>query len=93
MSKDLLSTYWWVFFILGFAHIGVHYFVIYPYLKSRAIHPTLHWFSNFIWADTAAYKRARLSAGQSLTWWYVIHAIRVLGYLLLIGVLYLLWHG
>jgi len=93
MSKDFLLTWWWMFFLFGFADRVVHYFAIYPYLKNRAIYPSLHWYSKLIWSDAAAYKRARRSAGQSLTWWYIIHAIRVLNCVLLTVGLYLLWRG
>ena len=90
MSKELFTAYWWVLIIFCFADRVVHYFAIYPYLKSRGIHPPLGWYSNFIGADVAAYKTARLCAGEPLTWWYVFRAIRILAWMLAIGGLYLI---
>ena len=91
MSKELMTAYWWVLIVFCFADRFVHYFAIYPYLKSRGIHPSLRWYSNFISADVVAYKRARLSAGESLTWWYVFRAVRILVYVLVAGGICLVW--
>ena len=84
----MMTAYWWVTIVFCFADRVVHYFAVYPYLKRRGIHPSLrHW--NFISADLAAYKSARSSAGEPLTWWYVFRAVRILGGVLAIGLLYL----
>lgn len=91
MTRSLLLRCWWCFFVVWVAEVVIHYFVIYPYLKSRGIHPALRWYRHFISADEAAYKMARSSAGEPLTWWYVVRAMRILVYLLVIGWLYLLW--
>ena len=89
MSKELMTAYWWLLIVFCFADRVVHYFAIYPYLKSRGIHPSLRWYSNFITADLAAYKSARSLAGEPLTWWYVFRAIRILAWVLAAGAIYL----
>jgi hypothetical protein len=90
MSKSLVWTIVWVLFAFNFAERVIHYFVIYPYLKHRGIHPPLHWHTNFYSADMTAYKKARLSASEPLTWWYVVRGVRMLDLVTGIGVLYLI---
>jgi hypothetical protein len=91
MDKSLLLRWGWVFFwvflVLWAAEIVIHYYVIYPYLKNRGIHPALRLSRNFRTSDAAAYKRTRSSAGEPLTWWYIVRAMRILGLLLAIGCL------
>ena len=91
MSKGLPWTIVWVLFAFHFAERAIHYFVIYPYLKDRGVHPALRWYVRFYSADTAAYKKTRTSTREPLSWWYVVRTLRILGIAIVTGGLYLMW--
>lgn len=87
----MFTFLYWVFILSLVANIVIHYYVIYPYLKSRGIHPPLRWYRNFRSSDVAAYKMARSSAGEPLTWWYVVRTVEILIWLVAIGFWCLHW--
>ena len=91
MNKSLLWLMVGALSAFWVAELVIHYFVIYPYLKTKGIHPALRWYRHFISADLAAYRTARLSAGAPLTWWYAVRVMRILADVLFIGWLYLVW--
>jgi hypothetical protein len=88
MTVSFLLRWWWTFFFVVWGtEMVIHYYVIYPYLKNHGVHPLLRWSRNFRTSDVAAYKTARSSAGEPLTWWYVFRTLRILGLLMGIGCL------
>lgn len=75
----------------GIAERAIHSYVIYPYLKFRGIQPAFRWYMMLTSATIAAYRRARSSAGEPVTWWYVIHGMRILAWVIVAAMLYSLW--
>ncbi|MGO9525997.1 MAG: hypothetical protein ACLP0A_00320 [Verrucomicrobiia bacterium] len=87
-----MFTYlYWVFIVSLWANIAITHYVIYPYLNGRVIDPPLPWYRRLISGDLPAYKMARSSAGEPLTWWYVAHALHILIWLVAIGFWCLHW--
>ena len=83
------------YFSVGFALIilvrTIQYFAITRYLKRRGIEVRRGWFSIRDWPAWAAYKKARLSDGQPLTWWYALWTIQISLLFWLAGWLAMVW--
>jgi hypothetical protein len=70
------------FFSIGFALIvlgrAIHYLAVTRYLRERGIAVPAGLSPIRDWNEWAAYRKARFSDHQSLTWWYVIWTIQII---------------
>jgi hypothetical protein len=77
------------YFSIGFGLIvlgrTIHYLAITRYLKERGIDAGAGRSSIRDWNELAAYRKARLSDQQPLTWWYIIWAILIILSFQLVG--------
>jgi len=77
------------YFILGFALVllgrTIHYLTVTRYLRERGVLPTIDRSPIRDWNEWAAYRRARRSDHQPLTWWYVLWGIQIVLVFWMIG--------
>jgi hypothetical protein len=86
-----LPLYWSIGFGLIILGRTIHYFAVARYLKQRGILVEHNLFGVRDWAEWAAYKKAVLSDGQPLTWWYVLWTIQVILMFWLAGWFAMVW--
>jgi hypothetical protein len=77
------------YFVIGVALVllgrTIHYLAITRYLRDRGVLQTIDHSPIRDWSAWAAYRKARLSDHQPLTWWYVVWAIQIVVGLWMIG--------
>ena len=77
------------YFIIGFALVllgrTIHYLVVTRYLRERGVLPTTDRSTIRDWSEWAAYRKARLSERQPLTWWYVLWTIQIVLFFWMLG--------
>lgn len=77
------------YFIIGFALVllgrTIHYLTVTRYLRERGVLATIGRSPIRDWGEWAAYRKARLSDHQSLTWWYVLWAIQIVLFFWIMG--------
>ena len=69
------------YFIIGFALVllgrTIHYLAVTRYLRERGVLLAVDRSPIRDWSEWAAYRKARLSDHQPLTWWYVLWTIQI----------------
>jgi len=69
------------YFVIGFALMllgrTIHYLAVTRYLRARGVLATIDRSPIRDWSEWAAYRKARVSDRQPLTWWYVLWAIQI----------------
>jgi len=77
------------YFIIGFGLVllgrTIHYLAITRYLRERGVLATIDRSPIRDWSEWAAYRKARLSDHQPLTWWYVCWGIQIVLFFWVIG--------
>jgi hypothetical protein len=77
------------YFIVGFALIAlgraIHYRAVTRYLRERGLVTTGSRWAIRDWSEWSAYRKARLSDHQPLTWWYVLWALQIVLFVWMIG--------
>jgi hypothetical protein len=77
------------YFIIGVALIviarTIHYLAVTRYLRERGVATTGDRWSIRDWSQWSAYRTARLSDHQPLTWWYVLWALQIVVFVWMVG--------
>ena len=77
------------YFIIGFALVlagrTIHYLAVTRYLRERGVLATIDRSPIRDWSEWTAYRKARLSDHQPLTWWYVLWAIQIVLFFWMLG--------
>ena len=80
-----VPQYWSVGFGLIILGRIIHYFAVSRYLSRRGIQVERTRLYIRDWREWAAYKKARLSGGEPLTWWYVLWTVQIILIFWLVG--------